>query len=58
MSKLVPKKFYKIDPKHNKVSIDSIFVKLGFSMSNWQKVQLNTDLFSDMRKYLYTNQTG
>ncbi len=29
---------------------------LGFSVSNWQKVQLNTDLFSDMQKYLYTNQ--
>jgi hypothetical protein len=23
---------------------------------NWQKVQLNTDLFSDTQKYLYTNQ--
>ncbi len=23
-------------------------------LSNWQKVQLNTDLFSDMQKYLYT----
>jgi hypothetical protein len=25
-------------------------------LSNLQKVQLNTDLFSDMQKYLYTNQ--
>ncbi len=31
------------------------FVQMGFSMSNWQKVQLNTDLFSDKQKYLYTN---
>jgi hypothetical protein len=29
------------------------FCTIGFSVSNWQKVQLNTDLFSDMRKYLY-----
>ncbi len=28
---------------------------MGFSVSNWQKVQLNTDLFSDKQKYLYTN---
>jgi len=26
-------------------------------LSNLQKVRLNTDLFSDMQKYLYTNQT-
>jgi hypothetical protein len=30
------------------------FVQLGFSMSNLQKVQLNTDLFSNLQKYLYT----
>jgi hypothetical protein len=28
-------------------------MKLGFSLSNWHKVQLNTDLFSDKQKYLY-----
>jgi len=32
------------------------FVPLGFSVSNWQKVQLNTDLFSDTQKYLYAKQ--
>ncbi len=31
-----------------------IFMQLGFSVSNWQKVQLNNDLFSDKQKYLYT----
>jgi hypothetical protein len=31
-----------------------IFVQLGFYMSNLQKVQLNTDLFSETREYLYT----
>jgi hypothetical protein len=25
-----------------------------FHLSNWQNVQFNTDLFSDMQKYLYT----
>jgi hypothetical protein len=30
------------------------FVQMGFSLSNWQKVQLNTDLFSDTRHYLFT----
>jgi hypothetical protein len=30
------------------------FVQLGFSVSHWQKVQLNTDLFSSMTEYLYT----
>jgi hypothetical protein len=30
-----------------------IFVQLGFYVSNWQKVQLNTDLFLDTQKYLY-----
>jgi hypothetical protein len=34
--------------------ISFIFVQLGFSVSNWQKVQLNTDLLSDTQKYLYT----
>jgi len=31
-----------------------IFIQLGFSVSSWQKVQLNIDLFLDMQKYLYT----
>ncbi len=31
-----------------------IFVQLCFSASNWQKVQLNTDLFSDKQRQLYT----
>ncbi len=30
------------------------FVQLGFSVSQWQKVQLNTDLFFSMTEYLYT----
>ncbi len=30
------------------------FMQLGFSLSNWQKVQLNDDLFSDTQKCLYT----
>ncbi len=29
------------------------FVQLGFSVSNWQKVQLNTDLFTDTQN-IYT----
>jgi hypothetical protein len=32
----------------------NILVQLGFYLSNWQKVQLNTDLFSYKPKYLYT----
>ncbi len=32
------------------------FMQFGFSLSNWQKVHLNTDLFSDTQKYLYTNE--
>ena len=35
-----------------------IFVQLGFSVSNWQKVQLNTDLFLDTQKYLYRKSNG
>ncbi len=31
-----------------------IFIQLGFYVSNLQKVQLNTDLFSETREYLYT----
>ncbi len=27
-------------------------------MSNWQNVQFNTDLFSNMQKYLYTEQVA
>jgi len=34
------------------------FVQLGFSVSNWQKVQLNTDLFSETQKYLYTEKSA
>ncbi len=35
----------------------NIFLCNGvFHLSNCQKVQLNTDLFSDKQKYLYTNQ--
>ncbi len=30
------------------------FVQLVFSMSNWQKVQLNSDLFKQGHAYLYT----
>jgi len=29
------------------------FMQLGFSLSNRQKVQFNTDLFSDSHEYLY-----
>ncbi len=32
------------------------FIQLGFTVSNWQKVQKNTDLFSDMQRYLYTEE--
>ncbi len=35
---------------------NNIFIQLGFPVRNWQKVQLNTDLFSDMKKYLYTRE--
>ncbi len=31
-------------------------MQLGFLLSNWQKVQFKTDLFSDMQKYLYTKE--
>ncbi len=31
------------------------FGQLGFK-SNWHKVQLNTNLFSDTQKYLYTEE--
>jgi hypothetical protein len=31
-------------------------MNLGFHLSNWEKVHLNTDLFSDMQKYLYTKE--
>ncbi len=34
--------------------ISFIFVQLGFSVSNWQKVQLNTDLLKQRRMYWYT----
>jgi hypothetical protein len=32
---------------------EEYFVQFGFSLSNWQKVQLNTDLFLDTQRYLY-----
>ncbi len=35
---------------------NEIFWVRVFHMSNWQKVQLNTDLFSDTQKYLSANQ--
>jgi hypothetical protein len=35
-----------------------IFMQLGFSTSNWQKVRLNTDLLKQRRVYLYTNANG
>jgi len=28
------------------------FIQLGFSLSNWQKVQFNTELFFDTQEYL------
>jgi hypothetical protein len=34
------------------------FVQLGFSLSNWQKVQLNTDLLKHGTRYLYTKVNG
>ncbi len=34
----------------------NVLCKRVFHLSNWQKVQLITDLFSDTQKYLYTNQ--
>jgi hypothetical protein len=37
---------------------ENIFMELGFSVSNWQKVQLNTDLFSETQKYLYTEKSA
>ncbi len=33
-------------------------VPLGYSVSNWQKVQYNTDLFLDMQEYLYNSQVA
>ncbi len=37
---------------HDNVSdIHHSFMQLGFSLSNWQKVQFNTDLFLDTQKY-------
>jgi hypothetical protein len=32
------------------------FLQLGFSVSNWQKVQLNTDLLKHRTRYLYTKE--
>ncbi len=34
------------------------FVQLGFSLSNWQKVQLNTDLLKHGTRYSYTKVNG
>ncbi len=31
---------------------------LGFYVSNWQKVQLNTDLLKNKTRYFYTNRNG
>ncbi len=31
------------------------FLTIMFLLSNWQKVQFNTDLFSDTQDYLYRN---
>jgi hypothetical protein len=39
-------------------SKEAIFMQLGFSVSNWQKVQLNTNLLKQGHKYLYTNANG
>ncbi len=41
--------FYRHD-NHN------IFMQLGFSVGNWQKVQLNTDLLKPETRYLYTKE--
>ncbi len=30
------------------------FHAIGFQLSNWQKVQFNTDLFLDTQKYFFT----
>ena len=35
-----------------------IFMQLGFSVSNWQKVQLNTDLLKHRPQYSYTSGKG
>ncbi len=35
-----------------------IFMQLGFSLSNWQKVQLNTDVLKHKKRYLYTSRNG
>ncbi len=32
-------------------------MQFGFSLSNWQKVQLNTDLFLDTQRYLYRKES-
>ncbi len=34
------------------------FVQFGFSLSNWQKVQLNTDFLKHRTRYLYTKEKG
>ncbi len=31
------------------------FMQLGFPLSDWQKVQYSTDLFSDTQNYLFTD---
>ncbi len=35
-------------------SHDTTFRAIGFFVSNWQKVLLNTDLFSDTQRFFYT----
>jgi hypothetical protein len=37
---------------------DDIFMQLGFSLSNWQKVQLTTDLLKHRMRYWYTKRHG
>ncbi len=40
------------------IQTKDIFVQLGSSVSNWQKVQLNTDLLQNRTLYLYTDING
>ncbi len=40
------------------IQTNDIFVQLGFSVSNWQKVQLKTDLLKHRTRYLYTDRNG
>ncbi len=40
------------------LSVMYSFVQLGFSLSDWQKVQLKTDLLKHKTWYLYTKING